>query len=167
MESIVAEPSILEIVAQIIATVLLVLFIKKYTQQNFIDYLQKRKDFVNNSLEETKENNEKAAELFEQAAIQEKDMREKRAKIMETSQVEAKREKEQIIQESKVQAKQIIEKANQEAEASRQGVIDEISEEVLDLVALVSEKFLSGNMGDEANMALIAQALEEVENENN
>lgn len=166
MEAVVADPRVFQIVVQVMATILLIFFVKKYTQQNFINYLQKRKQFVNDSLEETKQNSQKAADLLKEASIQEEDMRAKKAQVMETSQIEAKREKEQIIQDSKMQAKQIIEKANEEAESSREGLMKDVSSEVAQLVALVSEKFLADNMSDDANMSLISQALEEVENEN-
>ncbi len=165
MDSVNVNIDILQVILVAGATTFLIFFINKYTQAGFKEYIAKRKAYINNTIDKTRLDAEAAEKTLSDIKVQEQDIRQKRATILDRAKEEATSEKTEIIKASKEEARLIIEKANLEITQEKERVQSELSAEMMDLVNAVSAKFIAQNITEEEEMALINQAIGKV-NEN-
>ncbi len=151
---------------QILSTILLVVLVRKWTYAMYVEYMAKRTETVNASINEAVDNKEKTASVLKEVEAQQKELTERKQEIIAATSKEARAEKDEIINESKVKARELIDSANKQIENERMAVENELASEVMDLVSLVSEKFLTDQIENQDMDTLIMQALNEVKNEN-
>lgn len=150
------------VVMQIAATIILVLFIKKWTYSAYVEYMQKRKDTVNGNIEDARNKQEQAAFILSELEAEKKELKLKKMEILASSEEEAKKEKNIIIAEAKERAHALLEKAQIEIEQEKLQVQEELSNEVIQMATLVAEKFLVDAIDAEDNNAMMNQALKKV-----
>lgn len=154
--------TILTVLFQIISMVLLITVIYKLTYNNFIEYLDNRKKHVNDSIESAENDALSAAKLKEELLLDKNELKVSKIKTLEEAQLLGRQMGEEIISSSKDQARLLITKAHEEIEMDKKQAQSEISNEILDIVSLVSAKFISDNMSEEVQNELINQAIEAV-----
>ncbi len=146
-------------------TLVLILIIKKFTYKNFLEYLDKREEFVNGSIENAKTENENAI-VAHQGAKEEKDkIMASRRDILEDANKVANLEKDQIILNTKVQSKKMLETAENRIENEKIKAQEELASELMDMVTLVSSQYIKNNISQEAENKLIKEAIELVNSE--
>ncbi len=165
MDSVVSNPNFIEIVISLGATLLLILFVSKKLQGPYQEYMAKRKEYVNSAIDESRRNATETAQKLEEVSALEADIKSQKSEIIDRAKDEAMAEKTEIIKNSKEEARRMIEKANEEIANDKERVQNEISGDMVELVNLVSAKFIAQNITEEEDMALINNAIGKV-NEN-
>ncbi len=153
------------LIAQLISTVILVLLVRKWTYAMYTEYMEKRTETVNNSINKSIDNEARTSKILEEVEAEKKDLTTRKQEIIAITSKEARSEKEAILNDSKQKAREIIEAANTQIQNERKAVEDELAGEVMELVSLVSEKFLTDQVKNQDMDSLIQQALNEVTNE--
>ncbi len=153
------------LISQLLSTVLLVYLVRKWTYSMYVEYMQKRTETVNGSINEAINNKEQTAKILEDIEAEKLDITSRKQEIIAATSKDARLEKEEIINESKVKARELIDSANKQIENERQAMESELASEVMELVSLVSEKFLIEQLENQDTNKLIEQALKEVVNE--
>lgn len=153
------------LIAQLISTVILVLLVRKWTHKMYTEYMDKRTESVNSSINNAIDNESKTAKVLKDVEAEKQDLTTRKQEIIAVTAKEARAEKEAIINDSKQKARELIEAANVQIENDRKSVEGELAGEVMELVSLVSEKFLTDQVKNQDTDSLIQQALNEVINE--
>lgn len=122
-----------------------------------------RKDFIDTSLKNAKEANEKLANIKAESESILKEAREKQAQILR----EAAATRDAIVKEAKDQAQaegaKMLEEAKKQIELEKQNAINEIRGQVAELSVEVAEKVLRKDLSQEdKQMDLIGRLLDEV-----
>lgn len=122
-----------------------------------------RKDYIDTSLKNAKEANEKLANIKLESESILKEAREKQAQILR----EAAATRDAIVKEAKDQAQaegaKMLEEAKKQIELEKQNAINEIRGQVAQLSVEVAEKVLRKDLGQEdKQMDLIGRLLDEV-----
>ncbi len=165
MDSVVSNPNFIEMIISLGATLLLILFVSKKLQGPYQEYMAKRKEYVNSAIDESRRNATESAAILEEVSALEADIKSQKSEIIDRAKDEAMAEKTEIIKNSKEEARRMIEKANEEIANDKERVQSEISGDMVELVNLVSAKFIAQNITEEEDMALINNAIGKV-NEN-
>jgi len=159
-----AESIGLEVIFQLCATVVLILVIKKYTYKAYLEMMDKRTKTINDSITTAESNKVLSAKELEIVLKEKEEIKAGKKDILNATLKEATVEKEGIIKESKEQARAIISKANEEIEKDKLRIQGELSGEVMDLVSLVAEKFVSERLSKEDEDKMIKDAIAKVSN---
>lgn len=122
-----------------------------------------RKDYIDTSLKNAREANEKLANIKAESESILKEAREKQAQILR----EAAATRDAIVKEAKDQAQaegaRMLEEAKKQIELEKQNAINEIRSQVAQLSVEVAEKVLREDLSDEdRQMDLIDRLLDEI-----
>ncbi len=156
----------LHVVMQLAATIILFYIIHKYAYKSYLVYMEKRTTHINGSIDRADENLKLSEVELAKFQNERNELRDEKNNILSTTSKEAIIEKETIIKNSKERARLIIAKGNEELEKERSIVEGEISAEVMELVSLVSKKFVESTISKEDELKMINNAIEQVTNEN-
>lgn len=159
MDSVVSNPNLIKMIISLGATLLLILFVIKNFQDPYKAYMAKRKEYVNGAIDESTKNAKETAQKLKDVSALEADIKSKKSEIIDRAKDEAMAEKTEIIKNSKEEARRIIEKANEEIAHDKKRVQNEISGDMVELVNLVSAKFIAQNITEEEDMNLINNAI--------
>lgn len=160
-----AQQNLYLAIIQLSSTLLIIYFVYKKFNGPFNEYIDKRTKFINGNIQKAKEDaeiaNKTKAEVLEEKANLKKD----RIKVLEEAQSTGKQAGAEIIASSKEQARLIIKKAHEELENDKRQAQAEIADEIMEIVKVASERFLSGNISDEVQNKMISEAIAKVSNE--
>lgn len=125
--------------------------------------LKKRKDYIQDSLEEARKAREQLAGMQETCAKMIEEAKRQQDKLL----AEARKTASEVVEASKSDARKeaavILENAKAEIEQQKQQAINELSTVVANLAVAVSEKVLRQQLSDEGRqMALSEKLLEEI-----
>lgn len=154
-----------EIVFQVLATILLLVILYKFTFKSFNEYLKKRKDFVNDSIEKTQQNEIKANQTKTQIEEELKQIKNSKEQILEKAQNRATAKEEEIINAAKKQAAQLLQKNQEELKMDKLKVQQELSSELLNISTVVAEKFLQEKITEQEDLKMIKEAIQKVDYE--
>ena len=152
------------VLGQLIAIIVTFLIIKKFGYKSFKAVMDARKSFIEDSISSAAESKLEATELKLVAATERDEVRQNKKLIIDEAHKNAKKEAEGIVQKSKDNAKNIITKAHSDIEQEKITVQAELSGDVMDLVSLVSAKFIAGNISKEVEESMINDAIALVSN---
>lgn len=159
-----AQLSWYNLIIQWTAVLLLIWFIKSKTQKGFKDYIEKRKNFINDSVSTAKTELESAESKNAEAEALKKQIQSEKTDIITKTKRVTNQEKTEIIEEAKIQAREIVNRSNEEIEQNKEQAREELMSEIIDLVSQASAHYVKDNVSDEAEEQLIKQALEVVRN---
>ena len=130
-----------------------------------IKMVDDRKAFIDNSLKNAHEANERLENIKQESETLRQEAREKQAQILK----EATETREAIVAKAQDKAKQegsrLLNEAKAEIESQKQQAVGEIRSQVAELSVLIAEKVLRNHLNDEkAQNALIDRLLDEIAN---
>lgn len=125
--------------------------------------LADRKKFVDSSLEQAHEIEQRIAGLDEECRQRHQDAERERKQIL----TEAAQEKEAILEKAREdasrEASKIIEEAKQRAQSEKEAILDEAKDQIVELSIAISEKILRSKLKDEdAQIGLAKQLVKEI-----
>ena len=150
--------------AGIMAISMLVLFaLLSYLLFNPVrDLLKKRKEYVENNINDALKDKEEAAKLKEEYDAKLADVEKEADEILSSSRKKAIKRENQIIDEAKVEAARIIEQASKEAELEKSKVKDEVKKEMINIAKEMASKLVEVSIDDAKQVSLIDETLKEM-----
>lgn len=154
-----------EVVFQLLATALLLFILYKKTYTKFQEYLDKRANFINDAIENTKTNEKEAIALKDESVSKMAEIKIAQKELLETSKKEAQTEREEILEEAKVKAQYVLDKNSKQIEQDVKTAQQELNSEVLAIASQVAESFLSKKISDEDDLEFIKNAVAKAQND--
>jgi len=152
--------NLLDMIVQILATIILVIIIKKYFWGRITEFLEKRKLYMESELTEAEKANEEALALKETRENELKEIRAKSKEYFESAKSRGEDEKNRIINHAKKEADVILSNGRKELESERKKAKDELEKEVVTIASLMAEKVI-GKKIDEKEF--LDQTLDDIE----
>lgn len=156
-------PDPITMLAQLMATGVLLLLFKKYLWVPVSEFLEKRAEVAQEALIEADRAKENAQSMREQAQQQLQDAATKAQNIIERSENEAKKIREQLLTQAQSQAKQKIDQADQQIELQRKQMKMGIHKEIVDVAMLASERLMRTKIDETFDRESIEAFVKEVD----
>lgn len=149
-------------VFQIVNTLILFLILKKWLFKPVTNFMKKRQDGIENSLNDAMKKNAEAEGLIETYEGKIKGSKDEGIEIIRQMKIEAEKIGEDIIKEAKIEAKKEKEKAIKEIKREREKAIDILKNEVSTVALLAASKVLEKELNEENHKEIIAKLLDEM-----
>ncbi len=154
-----------EFFLQLLATIILILILKKFTWKNFQEVLERRKNEINSNIDNAQQSMENAQKI-EQEKVQEiNEIKANKQEIMNEAKSRAKAEGNRIVGEAKEESRMLLEKAQAEAVQEKENIKSELSSELGTASVELLKKFLGDEIDEDMEKRLTAQAVMKVSNE--
>jgi len=151
--------NIYTIIFQLINIAILYLFLKKYLFKPMGDFLEHRREKVQNQFEEAKRQYQEATSLQREYKEKLENAREEVRLLLKTAEDEAGELKTQWINQAKEEAEGIISKAASEIERAKNTATKELMQRTMDLALLAAAKILEENISSEQQHEIIQRAM--------
>ena len=109
-------PNLTTLIVQLLSTGVLLLIFKKFLWKNVMEYFAKRADYIESTINEAKEMNEKASVNLETAEKEAREAASKYREILDQAKDDGQKVKQQIIDQANEEARAKIEQAQKEIE---------------------------------------------------
>ncbi len=134
--------TLLDMLVQILATVILVIVVRFFLWDKVMAYLQRRREYVAGELESARQENENAQKLKEQTDREYAELKTKAKTIIETAKQKGEKEEQSIIDKAKAEARELRETTLKEIEAEKEKARLAMKDEVIEIAALMAEKII-------------------------
>ncbi|MCF7924374.1 MAG: F0F1 ATP synthase subunit B [Candidatus Izimaplasma sp.] len=134
--------NLLDMIVQILATLILVLIVKKFFWGRITEFLEKRKAYMEKELTEAEKTNSEAFELKKTREKELKEIREKSKNYFENAKQRGKDEESRIINHAKREADTIITNAQKEIESEQKKAKETLQKEIVSIASLMAEKVI-------------------------
>ena len=104
-------PNLTTLIVQLLSTGVLLLIFKKYLWKNVMEYFAKRADYIESTINEAKEMNEKASANLETAEKEAREAASKYRDILDQAKDDGQKVRQQIIDQANEEARAKIEQA--------------------------------------------------------
>jgi len=152
--------NLLDMIIQIAATLILVLIVKHFFWGRITDFLEKRKNIMDQEMDSAKKENIEAKLLKEKRETEYNELKLKSKDYLDTAKEKAEQERLRIIDKAKNNADQMMERAKKEIEAERIKAETSLQKETVTLAALMAEKIIRKELNDKDYQDLIVEDLE-------
>ncbi len=155
----------IEMAIQIIATLLLIVVVKKFFWDKVTAFLESRREIVDSELTEAAAQKEEAQALKDDAEESYQKAKEDARKIIEDAKSQADDNKSQIIKEAKSEAEHMKKSAKEDLEKEIELARNKLKEEIVDVAMVLSQKAIEKKISKETYDRLIDEAIEEINKE--
>ena len=146
-------PNLTTLIVQLLSTGVLLLIFKKFLWKNVMKYFAKRADYIESTINEAKEMNEKASTNLETAEKEARQAKDDGQKV-----------KQQIIDQANEEARAKIEQAQKEIETEKKQAQADMKQEIVDVAIEVATKVMNKEMNEEINKGLVEEFVDDVVN---
>lgn len=155
-------PNLFTLIAQLISTGILFLCFKKFLYGPLQKMLEKRAEYIEDNIKESKEINEQAKlKLQESDALARQSAKEYR-EIVDKAKEDALVESAKIIEEARMTAERKMIQANQQIEADKQKAKEEMQEQMVDIALSAATKIIQKEMDTKTNRDYVDAFVREV-----
>lgn len=127
------------------------------------EFIQKRKQKIQDRIEDARQRQGEAEELREKRTEELQEARTRAQEIIDNAEQTAEQIKQESREEAQEEASRIIEQAQQEAEREKQRVREELRQQYLNAAILGAEKVLSREVDEEDHQEAIDSFLDQLE----
>jgi len=152
--------SLLDMVVQIGATLILVIIVKIFLWDKISAFLEKRKELMESEFESAKQANSDAQALQEKTSQEYHDIKSKSKNMLEKAKQRGEEEREIIVGKAKEEAQSLMEQAEKEIAMEKKKAETEIRKEAVDLAALMASKIIEKEIDGEGYQDLITDKIE-------
>lgn len=149
-----------DMIIQILATIVLVIIVKKFFWGRITDFLDQRQALMSAELSDAEKAREEAIVLKERHDQELKEVRAKSKEYFDSAKQRGDEEKKRIIRDAKNEAEIIIANGHKEVEFERQKAKEALKKEVVSIASLMTEKVI-GEKVDEKT--LLNSAIKDIE----
>lgn len=132
----------LDILVQILGTILLVLIVKKFFWKKVVAYLDGRRAAMDQEFEKAKAAQLEAEEVRAKSQEELLELKKRGDAMMSQARIEADREHQEIVQEARQEAIRILENANRQIEIDKEHARRELRGEVVEIATMMAGKIL-------------------------
>ena len=143
-------------IVQLLATAILVFILAKFLVKPAKKFIEERKAFIDNNINEAVNKNKEADEHLNVAETRLKNSRKESKDIIDAAKVTAMNEKKRIMNETKQEVANMKDKAYKDIESERLKMKEDISSEVIDVALLAASKVVNRNINDEDNHKIVS-----------
>ena len=143
----------------------LLLILYGYLWDPLVEFLDERKNSIQNRIEEAEKDRKKAEELRRERENELADIKQERADILEQGRREANKEREEIRERAQEEAERIVESAQDRVEEEVRRARSELQQDVVDLASDIAEKMLEREMSREDHDRIVDEMIEEFDGE--
>ena len=155
--------NLLDMAVQIAATLILVVIVKHFFWGKITDFLEKRRNIMDQEMANAKADAEEANKLKKRREIEYNDLKNKSKGYLDSAKEKGEVEKARIISEAKHNADQMLERTKKEIEAEKIKAKASLQKEVVDLAALMAEKILKQEVDEQKYQDLLVEDMERSE----
>ncbi len=152
--------NLLDMIIQIAATLILVLIVKHFFWGRITDFLEKRKNILDQEMDSAKKENVEAKLLKEKREAEYNELKLKSKDYLDSAKEKAEQERLRIIGKAKDNADQMMDRAKKEIEAERIKAETSLQKETVTLAALMAEKIIRKELNDKEYQDLIVEDFE-------
>ncbi len=151
-----------DLIFSIVNFLVLLILLKIFLYKPLVNFMEKRKEGIANSLAEAAASREESVQLHERMLKEIEASRQEAKKIIEAAKVAGAEVKSNIMAEARQSAETMMIHAQEEIEAQKAQAIEEIKRQMAQMVIMVAGRVLGEKMSAEQYHALINQYIEEV-----
>ena len=155
--------TLLDMGIQIGATLLLVIIVKVFFWSRITDFIQKRRDLMNEEFESARKANEEAQVLNEKTNEEYQALNIKSKGYLEKAKQRGEEERLVLVTKAKEEAKNIVVQAEQEISLEKQKAKADIQKETVNLATLMASKIIEEELDDKKYQDLAVNNLERSE----
>ena len=159
-------PNVWAFLVQLLALVCLLVFVILFAYKPIHKFIDKRKEFLQNQVDETDRLNKEAKEFNEESAKGIKEANMKANEIIKKAEMDANLRRDAIIEEAQKESDEIREKSLKEIEAAKEKAFKELSREIVDVAIDASEKVLEREVNSEDNRNVVDNFVKGLKEEN-
>lgn len=158
-------PNLTTLIVQLLSTGVLLLIFKKFLWKNVMEYFAKRADYIESTINEAKEMNEKASANLETAEKEAREAASKYREILESSKrwMVKKWNNKLLTKQTKKQELK-LNKAQKEIETEKKQAQADMKQEIVDVAIEVATKVMNKEMNEEINKGLVEEFVDDVVN---
>lgn len=156
-------PETSELIAGIVAFVIVFYFINRWALPALNDTLEARQRAIGGKLEEAERNKVEAESVLADYKTQLTETRAKEAEILEEARNAAETVRADILAKANAEADQILSKARADADAEKRRVLADARTEVANLSIDLAERVVGQNLDHAAQLGLVEQYIAELE----
>lgn len=138
-----------------ITFIILLFILKKMAWKPILESLDKRENFIKDSVERAESAKKEAEALFEQNKKNLANAEEEAQKIISQGRDYAENLKSQILEESKQEAKKMIDDASKEIERKNQEAFNSLKDEIANIAVGAAEKIIKSNLDKEKQSEIV------------
>lgn len=127
------------------------------------EFMQNRTNRIQSQLDDAEATMEKANQLIAQYNAKLKDIEKERAEILNAARWDASENSKVIIEEAKREAEAIIKRARERVAADQQRLKEETRRHIIELAALIAEKYITANIGEQEQNQIFEETLAQME----
>ena len=147
------------VIIQLISTGILVVILSKLLYKPVTDFLQKRRERIENNLSEASQKLADADSLKAEYEIKLSEIEKEKATILEEARSRGKQNEVQIIEEAKKEAEAIKNRAMLDIQREQEKVKEDIRLQIIEVSSLIASKFISENINEAEQNKLVDQVI--------
>lgn len=157
-------PNLTTLIVQLLSTGVLLFVFKKYLWNYVMEYFAKRADYIESTINEAKDMNEKASKNLEVAEKEAREAATKYRAILDQAKDDGQKVKQQIVEQAQEEARAKIEQAQKEIETEKLQAQAAMKQEIVDVAIEVATKVMNKEMNEDINKSLVEDFVDEVVN---
>lgn len=148
------------LITQLLATLILFLVVKHFLYPHVINYINKRKEFVTNEIDQATKMNEQASKNASEQEVALKKAYKEAHDIVDNAKIEALNQKEKILKETQEEIASRKAQLDKDLLAEKEKMRTEIREEMIDVALLAASKVMDREVKDSDNKKLVKEFIE-------
>ena len=157
-------PSLPALITQLLATFVMFFIVFKFFWKPIKEFIEKRKDFLENELKEAATLKEEAQAAHSLADKRIKEMKVEARKIKEEAENQALEVRKEILLKAEEEAQAKKEKALRDIEKQKLEAQEDIHREIVDVALLAAQKIVEREIDENDNTRLVEDLIKEVKN---
>ena len=154
--------NLVEMIIQIVATVILVIVVKLFFWNKVTAFLDQRREFINKEIEDATSKNEEANVLKTNVEETLSEAREEAKSIVDEAKKQGEEKKRSIVNDAKKDAETVKNNARRDIEQEVEVARNELRKEIVEIASLLSEKAIKNKLTKKVYDKLIDEAIDEV-----
>ena len=147
------------VIIQLISTGILCAILSKLLYKPVTQFLQKRRERIENNLNEANEKLATADSLKAEYELKLSEIEKEKATILEEARARGKQNEAQIIEEAKKEAEAIKNRAMLDIQREQDKAKEEVRLQIIEVSSLVASKFISQNINEAEQNKLVDQVI--------
>lgn len=157
------QQTVIQVLIQLINTGLLCFILSRLLYKPVLGFLNARKEKIASQIDKTEEDMAKAQALKTEYENKLKNIEGERTAILQEARSAALKNSQIIISDAKAEAMAIKDRANLEIQRAEEKAKDDIKKQIVQVSALVSEKFVKANISEEEQNKLVDETISDLE----
>lgn len=155
--------TVIQIGVQLLNAIILAVVLTYILYKPVKEFLQKRTERIENSMNEADITMARAEELIAEYQSKIKEIDKERIEILEAARLEANEETKTILEEAKKEADIMKQRSIEKVSADKKRLQEESRLHIIELSSIIAEKYLSTNLDDEAQKKYFEDMVNQME----